>query len=115
MAVLPGLERLAFSGRQSTRRCLEPQACGSSPGAKSAFVVGIRCQIFTAGLPGADEGAPPFRPQDARALRVAFVEKTGGRYPVGPEAAKALAQFAPGDQVTDGFQIADRHRPDRAC
>ena len=33
------------------------------------------------------------------ALRVALVEETGRRHPVGPEASEVLTQFAPGDQV----------------
>src|SRR5215831_1195047 len=61
-----------------------------------------------------DEGAPPFRPQDTGSLRIALVEKTGRRHSVGSEAPKVLAQFAPGDQMTNCFQIADRHRPHRA-
>ena|SRR5215468_10749459 len=62
-----------------------------------------------------DEGAPPFRPQDTGSLRVTLVEKTRCRHPGGSEASEVLAQFAPGDQVTDRLQIADGHRPDRAC
>jgi hypothetical protein len=60
------------------------------------------------------QGPAPFRPQDTWPLRVALVEETCGRHPVGPEASEVLAQFAPGDQVTDRFQIAKGHRPDRA-
>ena len=60
------------------------------------------------------QGPPPFRPQYTRPLRVALVEKTGRRHPVGPEAADVLAQLAPGDQMTDGFHIANGHRPDGA-
>src|SRR5262245_46342115 len=54
----------------------------------------------------------PFCPQGAWPLRIALVKKPGGRYPVGAEAPEVLAQLAPGDQMTDGLQIADRHRPD---
>src|SRR6267378_1808021 len=55
---------------------------------------------------------PPFRPQNARPLGIALVEKPGSRHPVRAEASEVLAQLAPGDQVADGLHVADRHRPD---
>src|SRR5207245_8324768 len=60
------------------------------------------------------QGATPSRPQDARPLGVALVEEACRGHPVRPEASEVLAQLAPGDQVTDGLHVADRHRPDDA-
>src|SRR5882724_9972855 len=57
--------------------------------------------------------ALPFGDQLARSEAVSFVEKFGGYNAIRPEAAKILAQFAPGRQEAHGLGIADDRRPDR--
>src|SRR5947207_7966234 len=60
------------------------------------------------------ERPPPFRPQCARPLGVAFVQEPRGDHPVGPKASEVLAQFAPGDQMANCLHVPHRNRPNDA-
>src|SRR5258708_4104776 len=56
----------------------------------------------------------PFRSEQVPPLGIFFVEVIGVDDTVGSEAAKILAQLAPGRQQAHGFEIANGDRPDGA-
>ncbi len=57
-----------------------------------------------------DRLAPP-GPEHARTLGVALLQEGRRGDAVGAEGAEVAAQLAPGDEVADAVEIADRHRP----